>query len=142
MPASSLKPKSKLLNLDGSFIEVSKVTFFSENTTVYNLTISNNHNYYVGNATVLSHNAGGCDIGGELLKLGKLKKLDDKYLKREGIDAHAAKKIIMGSDKRNARFDIVLEKGSKRVFLKSKNGELIDSTYSLEELKFEAPLKR
>jgi len=131
-----------LFGFNGSLFDIAGIKPYSENAKVYNLTVNNDHTFFVGESRVLSHNAGECNLGDLLIKTGKLKKLDDKYLKREGIDAHAAKKLIMGSGKRNARFDMVIDKGSKKVFLKSKEGKLIDSTYSLEELKLEAAITR
>ena len=71
-----------------------------------------------------------------------LRKLKDKYLKDLGIDAHAAKEILNGSNKRNARFDLMVDKKTGQVFQKTKDGTIIPSDYSLDELKNYAPLNK
>jgi RHS repeat-associated protein len=141
-PASKLISSDELFGLNGQSIIVDSLRIYDKEVKVFNLTVSDNHTYYVGEDSILSHNADKCNIGEILVKQGKLKKLNDKYLKKEGIDAHDAKELITGSNKRNARFDMVVEKNSKKVFLKSKDGKLIESPYSINELKALAPLKR
>ncbi len=140
--ADSLVLSNRLLDQNGVYVEVEKLTKLTKIIKVYNLTIANNHNYFVGESKVLSHNSGACDIGGELVKLGKLKVLKTSYLKKQGIDAHAAKALMTGTNKKNAQFDMLIDKNSKKVFLKAKDGTLIESTYSFEELKRLAPLTK
>ncbi len=55
-----------LLNLlDGKEL-ISDIREHSELATVYNLTVANNHNYYVSSSKVLSHNTG-CKVFYEVL---------------------------------------------------------------------------
>lgn len=140
--AGKLRFDDQLIDLEGKTFNIVDATSYSKESRVFNLTVSNNHTYYVGLNKVLAHNAPKCDIGGVLVQLGKLKKLDDKHLKRLGIDAHKAKKLITGTGKRNAQFDMLIDKKTNHIFLKSKDGALIDSTYSIEELIIEAAIKR
>ncbi|TRY10196.1 hypothetical protein FN961_25485 [Shewanella hanedai] len=76
------------------------------------------------------------------IRNGNLRKLKDKYLKDLGIDAHAAKEVLNGTNKRNARFDLMVDKKSGQVFQKTKDGTIIPSDYSLDELKDYAPIDR
>ena len=57
VPAKDLKPGDQVLLIDGRVADVSYVTSMPEKyVDVYNLTIRNNHNYFVSNSGVLVHN--------------------------------------------------------------------------------------
>ena len=48
------------MGLDGNPFGIEAVDRYSQEAKVYNLTVDNDHTYYVGKGGVLSHNAGGC----------------------------------------------------------------------------------
>ncbi|WP_255395950.1 RHS repeat-associated core domain-containing protein, partial [Motiliproteus sp. MSK22-1] len=54
--ADKLSTDDLLHSLDKSEISVTGLTSYSRSSTVYNLSIANDHTYYVGNAKVLTHN--------------------------------------------------------------------------------------
>ncbi|MEE9426377.1 MAG: polymorphic toxin-type HINT domain-containing protein [Methylococcales bacterium] len=55
--ASDLVGGSNLLNLNGESVAIKLVKSYSQEQNVYNLTVANDHTYYVGNSEVLNHNA-------------------------------------------------------------------------------------
>ena len=56
--ANKLQKNNELFGIDGSIYKVKSINTYTKNTKVYNLTIDNDHTYYVGEDGVLSHNAG------------------------------------------------------------------------------------
>ncbi|WP_216825072.1 polymorphic toxin-type HINT domain-containing protein [Agarilytica rhodophyticola] len=54
--AKELKQGDDLLNIAGNIVNVSGVKITLKDTSVYNLTVSDLHNYFVGNQQVLNHN--------------------------------------------------------------------------------------
>jgi len=62
LTAGELIAEQDLLGLDGNPFGIEAVDRYSQEAKVYNLTVDNDHTYYVGKGGVLSHNAGECDI--------------------------------------------------------------------------------
>jgi len=62
LTAGELIAEQDLLGLDGNPFGIEAVDRYSQVAKVYNLTVDNDHTYYVGKGGVLSHNAGECDI--------------------------------------------------------------------------------
>ncbi len=54
--SGDLKPGDKLLQRDGKTAYIASITHTTTATTVYNFSVANDHNYYVGNAGLLVHN--------------------------------------------------------------------------------------
>ncbi|SFL91172.1 Ig-like domain-containing protein [Marinobacter zhejiangensis] len=55
--AGELTQTQSLLSRDGELLSIFGLTSRTQNTVVYNLTVANDHNYYVGRSGVLSHNS-------------------------------------------------------------------------------------
>ena len=53
--ASNLKLGDKVMYSDGTYHEITKIDHETQNNTVYNIEVENNHNYYVGEG-ILVHN--------------------------------------------------------------------------------------
>ena len=79
--ASELEVGSVLLGQDGSLLSVVGVKSYKQITKVYNLTVNNDHTFYVGSDSVLSHNEGICE---KALKTAtkNVKKIQSRALKR------------------------------------------------------------
>ncbi|MGH1429386.1 MAG: Ig-like domain-containing protein [Arenicella sp.] len=60
LDAEDLTRKNQLLSFDDQLLAIANIESYSRQGSVYNLTVNNDHTYYVGNEKVLSHNAGGC----------------------------------------------------------------------------------
>ncbi|AJQ96673.1 choice-of-anchor A family protein [Gynuella sunshinyii] len=58
--AGELTLEQSLMDLDGENVTILKLVQTTEKTKVYNLTVANDHTYYVGEYGVLAHNAGIC----------------------------------------------------------------------------------
>ena len=58
--AGNLTIKDILQNFQGGLTRIISTKESSELATVYNLTVANDHTYYVGHSEVLVHNIGGC----------------------------------------------------------------------------------
>ena len=56
--AEDLKVGYELKTQSNAKVKISKVTYNQKSTTVYNFTVAQLHNYYVGNTKVLVHNTG------------------------------------------------------------------------------------
>jgi hypothetical protein len=54
--SGDLKPGDKLLQRNGKTARIRSITHASTTTTVYNFSVANDHNYYVGPASLLVHN--------------------------------------------------------------------------------------
>lgn len=75
--AGQLTLNSVLQNLHNGQTEITSLNPRSDLATVYNLTVANDHTYYVGRSEVLVHNAGGCqfpDINWDHILKGRFKK--------------------------------------------------------------------
>ncbi|PWQ99702.1 polymorphic toxin-type HINT domain-containing protein, partial [Leucothrix arctica] len=55
---------SVLLNIQGGITKVESTNERFELATVYNLTVANDHNFYVGKDAILAHNIAECDAAG------------------------------------------------------------------------------
>lgn len=55
----TLTKKDKILSVDGKFIPITSIESWREETPIitYNLSVANNHNYFVGTTPILVHNA-------------------------------------------------------------------------------------
>ncbi|MBQ1782334.1 MAG: hypothetical protein II007_01630 [Gammaproteobacteria bacterium] len=62
--AGALAINDLLLRLSGEPLAVVGLLSQSEQTKVYNLTVANDHTYYVGESEVLAHNANKCKVNG------------------------------------------------------------------------------
>ncbi|MCP3663237.1 MAG: hypothetical protein GY696_12205, partial [Gammaproteobacteria bacterium] len=60
--AEDLTIDKDLLNIEGLFEDISSLDHTTQDALVYNLTVANDHTYFVGMDEVLSHNAGKCKI--------------------------------------------------------------------------------
>jgi len=60
--AGSLGLDDTLLNIQDKPTTIAELRSYKQNTIVYNLTVANDHTYYVGLGGVLGHNADGCDL--------------------------------------------------------------------------------
>jgi len=58
----TLTENDKILSINSEFIEIASIETWEEKEpiTTYNLSIENNHNYFVGETAVLVHNATSC----------------------------------------------------------------------------------
>ena len=63
--ARNLGVNDILLNIKENNISIKYIQRYSKETTVYNLTVDNDHTYFVGNSGVLGHN---CDINHNVVK--------------------------------------------------------------------------
>ena len=62
----------------------------------------------------------GYDNGAE--KSSNIKMADDKYLKNNGVDAHALKEDFLG-DGKNSNYDIYVERDSEQLWIFKKSGK-------------------
>jgi len=109
-PASSLKVGQVLQLHDGTTVVVKEVDTGVRFGKVYNITVANTHNYFVGRDGVLVHNAKDCwDKGNKVVRkkpgsLGKSKGTD--ALRRENkVAGDAAKKAGLNKDQQNILHD-------------------------------------
>ena len=58
--AGELLPESILISLDGGELQVTSTVRTIQYADVFNLTVNNDHTYYVGQNELLSHNSGSC----------------------------------------------------------------------------------
>jgi hypothetical protein len=75
--AGKLTVNDVLQNLQGGLTGVANTKESTELATVFNLTVANDHTYYVGHTKVLVHNAGGCqfpEINWDHILKGRFKK--------------------------------------------------------------------
>ena len=70
LPASSIQIGDSLTSIDDKKIYINKISRVSEDRLVYNLTLSENHNFWVGSEKFLVHN-GGCFSKGVSLDDGE-----------------------------------------------------------------------
>jgi hypothetical protein len=64
--SGNLKVGDKLLQRTGQTIIVSSITHQQTTTTVYNFSVENDHNYYVGASSLLVHNCLGISVEREM----------------------------------------------------------------------------
>lgn len=76
------------------------------------------------------------------VKKSSLKKMDQNYLKKKGIDAHAFKKDILGKDAKISSWDINIDASTDQVLLISKNGDILPTEYTFEDLQNNFILKK
>ena len=89
LTAIELKVGQKVLRPDGLWTRITSIKRETKPTLVYNLEVENNHNYFVGEIGVLSHN---CDFLRRALKTddfgkhgSKIKELDGTFEVKNGI---------------------------------------------------------
>ncbi|MCG8315179.1 MAG: EndoU domain-containing protein, partial [Pseudomonadales bacterium] len=58
--ASDLNKGNYLLDDKGELVKVVSLALYEKESKVFNITVNNTHNYYVGKDSVLSHNMGAC----------------------------------------------------------------------------------
>jgi len=54
--AKDLKIGDKVMYADGTYHTIKAISYITESNTVYNFEVENNHNYYVGDKSILVHN--------------------------------------------------------------------------------------
>jgi RHS repeat-associated protein len=107
MEAKDLQVGSLLQTKDGRIIDVDKVEKRSGQFEVYNFRVEGFHTYFVSDLGILVHNAGCGDFDVPDVPVGGLKGVDDKWLKKQGIEPHTVKEILPGPAK---EFDIYKDK--------------------------------
>ncbi|BDW95727.1 hypothetical protein MACH10_14120 [Thalassospira tepidiphila] len=93
--ASELNIGDRTLGLDGRLTEITGKELRNRPVTVFNFEVSDNHNYFVGEAGVLVHNPAGCgkkNVGG---KHGNTKKFSE--LKKVESDHFPPKSVYKGT---------------------------------------------
>ncbi|WP_211749624.1 polymorphic toxin-type HINT domain-containing protein [Paenibacillus sp. Marseille-Q4541] len=125
--ADELQVGDKLQKADGSNLVIDKVEFLKlgKPVTVYNFTVADYHTYYVTDLGIWVHNTKcGLDI----------KKLDDKYLKKQKIDAHDLKREFLGRKAKIAEYDLYSNKktGEIMIFRKGGKGEGIRTGHYID----------
>ncbi len=65
--AGELTVESILAGKAGDLLQVVGIESNTKVMSVFNITVNNDHTYYVGESGVLNHNAGGCDLTDRLL---------------------------------------------------------------------------
>ncbi len=69
--AKDLRVDDEIRKADGTWAKVEAVTQRSEGAKVYNFEVADNHNYFVGQTSLLAHNNNGCGFVTQILqKLG------------------------------------------------------------------------
>lgn len=61
LDAGDITTQSILTNLNGDELQVASVDKYLKQLSVYNITVDNDHTYFVGEGEVLNHNAGKCN---------------------------------------------------------------------------------
>ncbi len=61
LDAGELTDASQLFDLNGEVLAIADIKQYSKEEKVYNLTVDNDHTYYVGDSGVLNHNVGRCN---------------------------------------------------------------------------------
>jgi len=78
IPASGLRADDLMYFASGIWQPIKQIIKEQKETKVYNFEVSNNHNYYVGNARILAHNKGSCFVSGTLVTTDKgFKNIED-----------------------------------------------------------------
>ncbi|WP_374021051.1 polymorphic toxin-type HINT domain-containing protein [Paenibacillus thiaminolyticus] len=112
--ADELQVGDNLQKADGSNLTIAKVEFLklNEPVAVYNFTVEDYHTYYVTDIGVWVHNTQ-CNI----------QKIDDKYLKKQGVDAHELKKDVLGKRAKIAEYDLYVNKDTREIMVYKKGGK-------------------
>ena len=70
---------------------------------------------------VVGKGAGNAKTASKIVR--SIDKVDDKYLKKLGIDAHELKKEVLGKKAKIAQYDIYVDKKTKELFVYLKGGK-------------------
>lgn len=124
--ADELEAGDRLQKDDGSDLTIDRIEFvkLNEPVTVYNFTVEDYHTYYVTDLGIWVHNTEGpCNLD----------KIEDKYLKKRGIDAHELKKDHLGRKAKISEYDLYVDKKTGEIFIVrkpkyNKNGQKPIST--------------
>jgi len=101
--AGELTRESVLFNSKDQNVSIKNLKSYSKEQTVYNLTVANDHTYFVGQSGVLGHNANKCKFDfGPATGIGQFRSLADmthheilKVFKNTGLTfkGHAIKRL-------------------------------------------------
>jgi len=124
--ASELTEKDVLLSILGSPLGISGVSAYQLNTKVYNLTVNNDHTYYVGESGVLNHNAQKvCSLKGLLLGQKKPNyEINDKHVAGKQSAGQASSLLVPDADIAFTRA-IKAESDPKKWYARSLDGKSI-----------------
>lgn len=110
--AGELTIENILFDIHEQNITIKEIERYTKDTKVYNLTIDNDHTYYVGINELLGHNAS-CPID----------KISGDYLKKKNIDAEEFKKEYLGRKAPIAHYDLYKNKSTKEIWIMRKRGK-------------------
>jgi len=119
--AADLSAGDVLVGVDGARRPISTITRREGTFTVYNIEVDGLHTYHVSDLHLLVHNKAMQIPRPE----GIPKKVDDKYLKRHGVDPHTAKEDLPGTA---SHFDIYVDRNGN-MFGVPKGGKPEDGEY-------------
>ena len=103
----------------GENVKVTKLerVDLKESVKVYNFEVQDWHTYYVSDINVLVHNKAA------RYEPTNIKKVDDKFLKKNNIDAHELKKDVLGRRAKISGYDIYVDKDTGGLFIYRKGGK-------------------
>jgi hypothetical protein len=103
----------------GENVKVTKLerVDLKEPVKVYNFEVQDWHTYYVSDINVLVHNKAA------RYEPTNIKKVDDKFLKKNNIDAHELKKDVLGRRAKISGYDIYVDKDTGGLFIYRKGGK-------------------
>ncbi|GAA6139687.1 hypothetical protein NBRC116583_34340 [Arenicella sp. 4NH20-0111] len=124
--ASDLVEGDYLVSIDDKSIEIEQVKNYRESRDVYNITVDNDHTYYVGVSKVLNHNAQKvCPINGLILG-GKKPELEINNKHVGGLRSGGKASGLLPFDHDLAfRLALKAEKQPKKWYAKSTDGKSI-----------------
>jgi hypothetical protein len=117
--AGKLAVGDKLLLHSDEIVEITKleIVHLEKPVKVYNFEVENWHTYFVSDVNVLVHNKAARYVP------TNINKVDDKFLKKNGIDAHALKKENLGSKAKISEYDIYVDKDTGGLYIYRKGGK-------------------
>ena len=90
----------KMVSVTNVFVEILDIP-----VTVYNFEVEDWHTYFVGADKILVHNK--CS----------LTKIQDSFLKKNGLDAHSIKHEVLGTNAKVSRYNLYYDKSTGAIFI-------------------------
>jgi len=128
-PANSLKVGQALQLHNGTTVVIKEIDTSVRLEKVYNLTVANTHNYFVGEDGVLVHNCGLIDEKRvKHLFRNKEGHLPDTQKNRELLESVATdSQTVLGNDVHGNTWAARIQEDGSQVWIQSRNGKIINA---------------
>jgi len=115
--AAELRPDDRVLLSDGRVMSVCEVQLYKADIPVfvYNFTVGGKYTYFVSSSNVLVHNKA------MRARPNSPNRVSDGLLRREGIDAHALKREVLGRNANISHWNIHRDKATGQLWLRNNN---------------------